>query len=97
MLMMSNMGGLRRCFLTSTATTNQMMMMQMYRTSQAATFTRSVRKIILREDVKNLGFKGEICFVKPGYALNALVPQKMAYFYTDPAVENFKVDPLLLI
>ena len=37
-------------------------------------FTRSFRKIVLREDVPNLGFLGEICFVKPGYAFNTLVP-----------------------
>ena len=88
-LMMNNMSVLGRM--------NSSMMLQMYRTSQAATFTRTVRKIVLRKDVPNLGFAGEICFVKPGYALNALVPQKKAYFYTDSAVENFKVDPVELL
>lgn len=68
----------------------------MYRTSQACTFTRAVKKIILRKDVPNLGFAGEICFVKPGYAMNALVPQKSAYFFSDPAVKTFKVDPEVL-
>ena len=39
----------------------------------------------------NLGFAGEICFVKPGYALNALVPKKEALFFSDPmAVEYVK-------
>ena len=33
-------------------------------------FTRSYKKIILTKDVPNLGFRGEICFVKPGFALN---------------------------
>jgi len=37
----------------------------------------------LTEDVPNLGFKGEWAFVKPGYALNNLVPQKKALFATD--------------
>ena len=36
-----------------------------------------------------MGFKGEICFVKPGYALNALVPRKLALFATDPAAQPF--------
>ena len=37
---------------------------------QQMNFTRSIRKIILTQDVENLGFKGEICFVKPGRAFN---------------------------
>ena len=52
-------------------------------------FTRAYRKIALREDVDKLGFKGEICFVKPGYAFNNLVPRKQAYFFTDPATKPF--------
>ena len=45
----------------------------------------------MTKDVDNLGFAGEICFVKPGYALNALVPNKEALFFTDPmAVEYAK-------
>ena len=52
-------------------------------------FTRAYRKIALREDVDKLGFKGETCFVKPGYAFNNLVPNKKAFFFTDPATESF--------
>ena len=52
-------------------------------------FTRAYRKIALREDVDKLGFKGEVCFVKPGYAFNNLVPRKLAYFFTDPAAQPF--------
>ena len=52
---------------------------------------RAFKKVILTKDVDNLGFAGEICFVKPGYALNALVPNKEALFFTDPmAVEYAK-------
>ena len=52
-------------------------------------FTRSIKKIVLTKDVDNLGFAGEICFVKPGYALNYLVPTRKALFYTDPKVSRF--------
>ena len=52
-------------------------------------FTRSVKKIILTADVDNLGFAGEICFVKPGYALNYLVPKRKALFFTDPKVQSY--------
>jgi hypothetical protein len=50
----------------------------------SAGFTRSYRKIILLEDVPNLGFKGETVFVKPGHAFNTLVPAKKALFASDP-------------
>lgn len=49
-------------------------------------FTRSIKKILLLEDVPNLGFRGEFMFVKPGYALNNLVPRKKALFATDPDI-----------
>ena len=52
-------------------------------------FTRTVRKIVLTRDVENLGFAGEVCFVKPGYALNNLVPRRMALFYSDPKTTTF--------
>lgn len=59
---------------------------------QKRTFTRAVKKIILTKDWPGLGYKGEICFVKPGYALNLLVPKQIALFYTDPAAQAFKTD-----
>jgi ribosomal protein L9 len=31
-----------------------------------------------------------VCFVKPGYAFNTLVPQRIALFYTDPAAKAFE-------
>jgi large subunit ribosomal protein L9 len=37
------------------------------------------RKIILRQDVKGLGRRGEVVQVKPGYARNYLMPQGLAY------------------
>ena len=55
-------------------------------------FTRSVRKILLIKDHPHLGFKGEICFVKPGYAFNNLVPNGYALMYTDRRVKEFEAD-----
>ena len=52
-------------------------------------FTKAVKKVILTNDVPNLGFKGEIAFVKPGYAFNSLVPRNLALFWTDPAAKKF--------
>ena len=51
---------------------------------QQFSFTRSYRKIVLTRDVENLGFAGEVCFVKPGRAMNNLVPRREALFFTDP-------------
>jgi large subunit ribosomal protein L9 len=34
-------------------------------------------EIILTQDVPNLGYKGDIIKVKPGYARNYLIPQRM--------------------
>ena len=56
---------------------------------QQRTFTRAFKKIILTQDVTKLGFKGEICFVKPGRAFNDLVPKKKALYFTDPDVPDF--------
>ena len=58
----------------------------------SATFTRSFRKILLLQDVPNLGFQGEWAFVKPGYAFNRLVPEGKALFSTDPAAMNIVTD-----
>jgi len=40
-------------------------------------------ELILREDVKNLGYKNDTVTVKPGYARNFLIPQGMAVMATE--------------
>lgn len=42
-------------------------------------------EIILKQDVKNLGYKNDIVNVKPGYARNFLIPQGMAILATPSA------------
>ena len=42
-------------------------------------------EIILKQDVKNLGYKDEIVKVKNGYAANYLIPQGMAIMATPSA------------
>ncbi len=48
-------------------------------------------KVILREDVKNLGTVGEIVEVKPGYARNFLLPQKLAQTATADVIKNWEL------
>lgn len=43
-------------------------------------------KLILKEDVRNLGFKDEIVDVKPGYGRNFLIPKGMALLATPAAL-----------
>jgi large subunit ribosomal protein L9 len=47
-------------------------------------------KVILREDVQNLGDAGEIVSVKPGYARNYLLPQELAYEATESSVRRLE-------
>ena len=42
-------------------------------------------EIILKQDVKNLGYKNDIVTVKSGYARNFLIPQGMAILATPSA------------
>jgi len=42
-------------------------------------------EIILKQDVKNLGFKDDVVKVKDGYAANYLIPQGMAIMATPSA------------
>ena len=39
-------------------------------------------KVILKEDVQNLWQQGDVVEVKPGYARNYLMPQKLAILFT---------------
>ena len=39
-------------------------------------------KVILKEDVHNLGQQGDVVEVKPGYARNYLMPHKLAILFT---------------
>ena len=45
-------------------------------------------KIILIEDVQNLGYKDDVVEVKIGYARNFLLPQKKAILATEPALKQ---------
>ena len=47
-------------------------------------------KVILADDVRGLGHRGDTVSVKPGYARNFLLPQRFAYEATG------SVDPALL-
>ena len=47
-------------------------------------------KIILLQDVKKIGMKGEIKEVSDGHARNFLLPQNLAILATPKAIENFK-------
>lgn len=37
-----------------------------------------MQKVILQEDIEKLGHRGDVVAVKPGYARNFLLPQKLA-------------------
>ena len=41
-------------------------------------------KIVLLQDIRGLGVRGDICTVGDGYALNFLIPQKKALQTADP-------------
>jgi large subunit ribosomal protein L9 len=47
-------------------------------------------KVILREDVQNLGDAGEIVSVKAGFARNYLLPQELAYEATESSVRRLE-------
>src|SRR5271170_7336081 len=43
----------------------------------------TVMEVILREDIANLGARGQVVKVAPGYARNFLIPKKLAVTATD--------------
>jgi large subunit ribosomal protein L9 len=47
-------------------------------------------KIILREDVRDLGHSGELVEVKPGYARNYLLPRKLAVPATPGNLKDYE-------
>jgi len=47
-------------------------------------------KIILNQDVYNLGEEGDVCVVSNGYARNFLVPKKMAVLFTKQNIAIFE-------
>ena len=47
-------------------------------------------KVILKEDVHNLGQKGDVVTVKSGYARNYLMPQKLAILFTEQQQKSFE-------
>ncbi len=49
-------------------------------------------KVILRQDVSNLGMMGEIINVKDGYARNFLIPRELVYFASDSAMNRLEAE-----
>jgi len=49
-------------------------------------------EIILKEDVTNIGYKGDIVKVKDGYGRNYLIPQKKAVLATESAKKMLAED-----
>ena len=47
-------------------------------------------KVILKEDVHNLGQQGDVVEVKAGYARNYLMPQKLAILFTKQQKKNIE-------
>ena len=49
-------------------------------------------KVILRQNVSNLGEIGEIVTVKAGYARNYLIPRQLAYMANDSAMRALETE-----
>jgi large subunit ribosomal protein L9 len=47
-------------------------------------------KVILKEDMENLGESGDVVDVKPGYARNYLIPQGLAYEASEANVRRLE-------
>ncbi|CAI5720407.1 unnamed protein product [Peronospora destructor] len=48
--------------------------------------------MVLKEDVAELGYRGDEVFVKAGYARNFLYPEKLAVYATEANLQKYKVD-----
>lgn len=49
-------------------------------------------KVILKEDIKKLGFKDDVCVVKDGYGRNFLIPRRKAILATPSAIKMLEED-----
>lgn len=49
-------------------------------------------KVILKEDIKNLGYKDDVVIVKDGYGRNFLIPQGKAKLANDSALKMLAED-----
>ena len=49
-------------------------------------------KVILLEDIKNIGKKGQIINAKDGYARNYLIPKKLAIEATETNIRNLEAE-----
>ena len=47
-------------------------------------------KLILKQDVANLGEAGEVVQVKPGYGRNYLIPQGLAYVASEANMQRLE-------
>ncbi len=53
-------------------------------------------KVILRENIAKLGKRGDVINVKDGYARNYLIPNKLAYEYSESNFKRFKIEKIKL-
>lgn len=49
-------------------------------------------KVILRADIENLGYLGDVVEVKPGYGRNYLIPQDLAMLATPANLHAFELE-----
>ena len=54
-------------------------------------------KVILREDVSNLGKVGDVVEVKPGYGRNFLIPRKKAVLATEGNVRRIEHEKKVIL
>jgi len=51
-------------------------------------------KVILRENLEKLGKRGDVVNVKDGYARNYLIPNKLAYEYSENNLKKFQQEKI---